>query len=85
MKMKNVEKKSYEDKLKQSLDVQKLQHERDTTQLQAQVEVHKNEVENLKMTLNRYAEELSSQKELTSSVVSGIRTRDNNSVVNKSV
>ena len=64
------EKKKYEEKLEQELSIKKLKHEAETAKLHASMESHKKEVENFKDTLERMAEELKSQKNLTASVVS---------------
>ena len=61
--------KQYNEKLEQSMNIQKLTHEAESARLRADAESHKKEVENLNAALARMAEELKSQKELTASVV----------------
>lgn len=61
-------KSNYEEKLTHALDVKQLQHDCDTAKLKAEVETYKKEVENLNNTLNRMADELKSQKQLTSEI-----------------
>ena len=64
-----LEEEQYQEKLKQELSVQNLKHEVETAKLHASVESHEKEVENLNAALDRMAEELKSQKELTASIV----------------
>jgi hypothetical protein len=68
-------KEQFEEKLKQALNVQQLQHDCKTAQLSANVDFFKKEVENLNMALNRMSEELSSQKQLTAEVAGMSRSR----------
>ena len=63
------EKKMYEEKLDQSLNIQSLKHEAETAMLRASAESHQKEVANFNSSLARMAEELKSQKELTASMV----------------
>jgi hypothetical protein len=63
------EKKHYDEKLAQSMNVLSLKHQAETARLQANMESHVKEVKNLNAALSRMAEELKSQKELTASVV----------------
>jgi len=63
------EKKRYEEKLSQSLNVQNLKHEAESARLHADVNSQQKEVANLNAALDRMVEELKSQKELTASVV----------------
>lgn len=58
----------YETRLANELKVQKLEHECETASIKADVETYKKEVENLNQTLERMAEELKSQKQLTADV-----------------
>ena len=71
-------KQNYEDKLKQQLEVQKLQNERDIAQLRAEVESGRREVENLNATLERMSQELASQKQLTAEVANLNRSSPSN-------
>lgn len=66
----SAHKTALDEKLEQALEVQKLQHERETAQLQAAAHAHKQEVANLKETLTRMSEELASQKKLTADICS---------------
>lgn len=68
--------KTFNEKLKQSLDIQKLQHECNISNLTAEVEIHKKECENLKETLKRMSDELNSQKQLTSDIAGMGRSKE---------
>jgi hypothetical protein len=57
-----------DEKLLQSLSIQKLEHECQSAQLRAEVDRFQKEVENMNGTLNRMSDELTSQKKLTGEV-----------------
>lgn len=64
---------SLDEKTAQALQVQKLQHECETAQLNAEAEAHKKEVLNLKENLERMVCELKSQKKLTADLAGANR------------
>jgi hypothetical protein len=67
---------SYNEKLNHALNVSKLQHDCETAQLKAEVEMHKKEVDNLRETVQRMLSELESQKKLTAEIANTNRPRE---------